>query len=128
MSLRLTYHAETSVPVEIEGLTPDWAFDKSLAEIERLAAQALISQLAHAAPLDRPTLLNAALVYGLHVNEGMWIPEYELHNLTFEVHLFADVVRGGVRVVSISCAARHQRCSDTQKKDSAHYFFSLRLR
>jgi formylmethanofuran dehydrogenase subunit C len=35
MSLRLTYHAETSVPVEIEGLTPDWAFDKSLAEIER---------------------------------------------------------------------------------------------
>ena len=34
MSLQLTYHAETSVPVEIEGLTPDWAHDKSLAEIE----------------------------------------------------------------------------------------------
>lgn len=35
MSLQLTYFGETSVPVEIEGLTPDWACDKSLAEIER---------------------------------------------------------------------------------------------
>jgi formylmethanofuran dehydrogenase subunit C len=35
MPLSLTYHGETSVPVEIEGLTPDWARDKSLAEIER---------------------------------------------------------------------------------------------
>jgi len=35
MALRLTYYAETSVPVEVEGLTPDWASDKSLSEIER---------------------------------------------------------------------------------------------
>lgn len=35
MALRLSYFGETSVPVEIEGLTPDWAADKSLAEIER---------------------------------------------------------------------------------------------
>jgi formylmethanofuran dehydrogenase subunit C len=35
MTLKLEYQAETSVPVEIEGLTPDWACDKSLAEIER---------------------------------------------------------------------------------------------
>src|SRR5688572_4161309 len=35
MSLQLTYQAETNVAVEIEGLTPDWACDKSLAEIER---------------------------------------------------------------------------------------------
>ena len=35
MPITLTYRAETSVPVEIEGLTPDWACDKSLAEIER---------------------------------------------------------------------------------------------
>jgi formylmethanofuran dehydrogenase subunit C len=35
MALRLIYRGETSVPVEIEGLTPDWACDKSLAEIER---------------------------------------------------------------------------------------------
>lgn len=35
MALRLTYHAQTSVPVEVEGLTPDWTADKSLAEIER---------------------------------------------------------------------------------------------
>ena len=35
MSIKLTYRGETSVPVEIEGLTPDWACDKSLAEIER---------------------------------------------------------------------------------------------
>src|SRR6266404_3015333 len=35
MSLKLTYRGETPVPVEIEGLTPDWACDKSLAEIER---------------------------------------------------------------------------------------------
>lgn len=34
MTLKLTYHGETSVPVEIEGLTPDWACDKSVAEIE----------------------------------------------------------------------------------------------
>ncbi len=33
MALTLTYQAETSVPVEIEGLTPTWARDKSLAEI-----------------------------------------------------------------------------------------------
>lgn len=35
MSLRLTYLGETSVPVEIEGFTPEWACGKSLAEIER---------------------------------------------------------------------------------------------
>ncbi|MDP1796805.1 MAG: formylmethanofuran dehydrogenase subunit C [Planctomycetaceae bacterium] len=35
MTLKLVYHAETTVPVEIEGLTPDWACDKSVAEIER---------------------------------------------------------------------------------------------
>src|SRR5688572_16814723 len=35
MPLKLTYRAETPIPVEIEGLTPDWACDKSLAEIER---------------------------------------------------------------------------------------------
>src|SRR5580692_6633114 len=35
MVLKLIYHTETSIPVEIEGLTPDWACDKSLAEIER---------------------------------------------------------------------------------------------
>ncbi len=35
MSIKLTYRGETSVPVEVEGLTPDWACDKSLAEIER---------------------------------------------------------------------------------------------
>ncbi|MEX2187414.1 MAG: formylmethanofuran dehydrogenase subunit C [Pirellulales bacterium] len=35
MSLTLRYHAETTVPVEIEGLTPDFARDKSAAEIER---------------------------------------------------------------------------------------------
>lgn len=35
MTLKLTYFGETTVPVEIEGLTPDWAADKSLAEIER---------------------------------------------------------------------------------------------
>lgn len=35
MTLTLNYHGQTSVPVEIEGLTPDWAGDKSLAEIER---------------------------------------------------------------------------------------------
>jgi formylmethanofuran dehydrogenase subunit C len=35
MSIKLTYRAETSVPVEIEGFTPDWACDKSLAEIEQ---------------------------------------------------------------------------------------------
>lgn len=35
MPLRLNYHAKTPTPVEIEGLTPDWACDKSLTEIER---------------------------------------------------------------------------------------------
>lgn len=35
MSIKLTYFGETSVPVEVEGLTPDWACDKSRAEIER---------------------------------------------------------------------------------------------
>ncbi len=35
MTLTLTYRGETSVPVEVEGLTPDWAADKSLAEIEK---------------------------------------------------------------------------------------------
>lgn len=35
MALRLSYHGETSVPVEIEGFTPDWACDKTLADIER---------------------------------------------------------------------------------------------
>lgn len=35
MALTLTYRVKTSVPVEVEGFTPDWACDKSLAEIER---------------------------------------------------------------------------------------------
>jgi formylmethanofuran dehydrogenase subunit C len=35
MSIKLKYRGETSVPVEVEGLTPDWACDKSQAEIER---------------------------------------------------------------------------------------------
>ncbi|MBL8828076.1 MAG: formylmethanofuran dehydrogenase subunit C [Planctomycetaceae bacterium] len=35
MALELTYFGDTRVPVEIEGLTPDWACDKSLAEIAR---------------------------------------------------------------------------------------------
>jgi formylmethanofuran dehydrogenase subunit C len=35
MPIKLTYRSETPVPVEVEGLTPDWAWDKSLAEIER---------------------------------------------------------------------------------------------
>ena len=35
MPLKLHYKGETSVPVEIEGLTPDWAYDKPLAEIQR---------------------------------------------------------------------------------------------
>lgn len=35
MTLKLTYFGETLVPVEIEGFTPDWAYDKSLADIER---------------------------------------------------------------------------------------------
>jgi formylmethanofuran dehydrogenase subunit C len=35
MPIKLIYRTETPIPVEIEGLTPDWAADKSLAEIER---------------------------------------------------------------------------------------------
>lgn len=35
MALELTYQATTNIPVEVEGLTPDWTRDKSLAEIER---------------------------------------------------------------------------------------------
>lgn len=35
MALQLSYFGETSVPVEIEGLTPDWACEKSLAKIEK---------------------------------------------------------------------------------------------
>lgn len=35
MALKLVYKGQTSVPVEVEGLTPDWACDKSLAEIEQ---------------------------------------------------------------------------------------------
>jgi formylmethanofuran dehydrogenase subunit C len=35
MPLTLTYRGDTPIPVEIEGLTPDWAADKPLAEIER---------------------------------------------------------------------------------------------
>jgi len=38
MSLTLRYHAQTSVPVEIEGVVPDRLRDKSLAEIERIQA------------------------------------------------------------------------------------------
>ena len=35
MAIRLTYNAQTLVPVEIEGFTPDWACDKSITDIER---------------------------------------------------------------------------------------------
>ncbi len=35
MSISLTYRGQTSLPVEIEGLTPDWAWDKQLVQIER---------------------------------------------------------------------------------------------
>jgi formylmethanofuran dehydrogenase subunit C len=36
MTLQLSYRASTSVPVEVEGVTPDAVREKSLAEIERL--------------------------------------------------------------------------------------------
>ena len=36
MALTLRYNADTSVPVEVEGITPDRLRNKSLAEIERL--------------------------------------------------------------------------------------------
>jgi formylmethanofuran dehydrogenase subunit C len=35
MPIKLTYRAETPIPVEVEGLTPDWAAGKSPAEIEQ---------------------------------------------------------------------------------------------
>src|SRR4051812_48225651 len=35
MAITLTYFGETSVPVEIEGLSPDWACTKTLSEIEQ---------------------------------------------------------------------------------------------
>lgn len=35
MALRLVYQGDTRVPVEIEGFIPEWAADKSLAEIEK---------------------------------------------------------------------------------------------
>lgn len=35
MAVKISYHGNSSVPVEIEGLTPDWACDKSLTAIER---------------------------------------------------------------------------------------------
>src|SRR5258707_81627 len=37
MPLTLRFHAKTSLPVEIEGVVPDRLYDKTLAEIERLA-------------------------------------------------------------------------------------------
>lgn len=36
IALRLAYHGETSVPVEIEGFTTAWASDKSLATVPRI--------------------------------------------------------------------------------------------
>jgi formylmethanofuran dehydrogenase subunit C len=35
MALRVAYQAQTTVPVEIEGFTPDWACDKLLGDIQR---------------------------------------------------------------------------------------------
>jgi formylmethanofuran dehydrogenase subunit C len=35
MSITITYRGETSLPVEIEGLTPEWTWDKPLAQIEQ---------------------------------------------------------------------------------------------
>jgi formylmethanofuran dehydrogenase subunit C len=35
MAISIRYIAKTSVPVEVEGFTPDWACDKSVSEIER---------------------------------------------------------------------------------------------
>src|SRR5829696_5814346 len=35
MSITLTYLGDTTLPVEVEGLTPDWAWDKPRAQIER---------------------------------------------------------------------------------------------
>jgi formylmethanofuran dehydrogenase subunit C len=35
MAITLTYRGETSLPVEVERFVPDWAFGKSLAEVER---------------------------------------------------------------------------------------------
>ena len=35
MPIKLSHRGKTDIPIEIEGLTPDWACDKSLPEIER---------------------------------------------------------------------------------------------
>jgi formylmethanofuran dehydrogenase subunit C len=39
MSLKLTFRAKTHLPIDLGGLTPDWARDKQLGEIERWQAQ-----------------------------------------------------------------------------------------
>jgi formylmethanofuran dehydrogenase subunit A len=44
MSLTLSYHAQTSVPVEIEGVVPDRLRDKSLAEIERICGSTMVTR------------------------------------------------------------------------------------
>jgi hypothetical protein len=80
-----------------------------IADFERLSVQALVAQLAHAAPFNGPTLLSAAIIRCQNMDEGMRIPEYELHDHAFEVHFFADVVRRGIRMVSISGRGCQQR-------------------
>ncbi|MCG8449482.1 MAG: formylmethanofuran dehydrogenase subunit C [Pirellulales bacterium] len=81
MALTLTYTAETSAPVEMEGLTPTWAAQRTLAEIEQfeifhgnqklpLAEMFRVTGSADDLRLDLEGDLSGVHWIGAHMTEG----------------------------------------------------------
>ncbi len=104
MSLKLTYKAKTSVPVEIEGLTPTWAVDKTLEQIkqfeifhgnEKLALSEMFDVEGNAADLRFDFHGDLAGVHwiGAHMSEG----EIQIHGPGGR-HIGSEMAGGTIHV------------------------------
>src|SRR5262245_126013 len=75
--------------------------DDLITDFQRPAVHALSTQLRRAAPLDSPSLHFAVFIRHLDGHVGMWIAEYELHQLALELDRLAHVVCRAIGMVCI---------------------------
>src|SRR5262249_51377087 len=80
--------------------------DDVVADLERVAGDALLAKLSAGSPLDRPTRDGAARFLHFHLHEGVRIAIQELHQIAFDFYGLVLKRGGGKGVVSVSHARR----------------------
>src|SRR5262249_45215923 len=66
--------------------------DDFVADLERIALDALLRERPHAAPFKRPALHHALGVRSLHLQKRMWVAQQHFHNLAFELQILGGIV------------------------------------